>query len=213
MDERHDDNDSDSLPVTHQDLCNLISAITASQSQMESQLKVLKDEMLRDQEQVMEKAVKRARRECKYQFKSKGNREQYVFDDTVADKLESARHQLTSTQSAGSSVAVMEKGIQEIEEGLALIEERQKLIKLADRSDTGWLMVAEYQEDKFAKDSDDKKRIEKAEQSTETKLSKKRKRAGKGKAPWTAEKPCGGLSHQRSAASQWQLGQRTSTSA
>lgn len=81
-----------------------------------------------------------------------------------------------------------------IEEGLPLIEEKQKMIKLADRSETGWLMDAEYQEDKFAEDSDDEKRIEKTEQSVERKLLKKRKGTGKGKAPVMEEKPRGSWS-------------------
>ena len=34
----------------------------------------------------------------------------------------------------------------------------QKLIRLADCSNTGYLMVAEYQEDGLAEDSDDKKK-------------------------------------------------------
>ena len=46
MDERHDDNDCDNPPVTRQDLHDLVLAMTTSQSQMEGQLKALKDEKL-----------------------------------------------------------------------------------------------------------------------------------------------------------------------
>ena len=73
--------------------------------------------------------------------------------------------------------------MQAIEENLAFIQDRQKLIKLANHSDTGWLMVAEYQDDELAEDTDDEKRIEKAERSAEGKLLKKTKGAGKGKGP------------------------------
>ena len=102
--------------------------------------------------------------------------------------------------------------VKAIEEGLALIEERQKLTKLADHSDTGWLMVAEYmyQQDELAEDSDDEKRINKAERSAERKLLKKRKGTGKGKAPVMAERSKVAWPQQHSTAGQWQLGQQAS---
>ena len=40
-----------------------------------------------------------------------------------------------------------------------LIERRQKLIKLADKSEAGWLAVDEYESDELAEDSADEKRI------------------------------------------------------
>ena len=60
-----------------------------------------------------------------------------------------------------------------IDEGIELLERRQKLIKLADWSEYGWWTVEEYEEDDLAKDSDDEKRIAKAEYRAE----KKQKRA------------------------------------
>ena len=60
-----------------------------------------------------------------------------------------------------------------IDEGIEMLERRQKLIKLADRSEYGWRTVEEYEEDDLAKDSDDEKRIAKAEYRAE----KKQKRA------------------------------------
>ena len=68
-------------------------------------------------------------------------------------------------------------------------------------------MVVEYQEDKLAEDSNDEKRIEKAERSAERKLLKKRKGTGKGKAPVMAKKPQSSWLQQRSTACQWQFGQ------
>ena len=41
--------------------------------------------------------------------------------------------------------------------GVQLIEERQKLIKIADRWDSGWLTAHEYEADEIADDSDDEK--------------------------------------------------------
>ncbi|KAK3755480.1 hypothetical protein QZH41_017634, partial [Actinostola sp. cb2023] len=52
-----------------------------------------------------------------------------------------------------------------------LVERRQKLIKLADKSEAGWLAVDEYESDELADDSADEKRIKKAQE----KATKKRK--------------------------------------
>jgi hypothetical protein len=50
-----------------------------------------------------------------------------------------------------------------LEEGMKLIRERQKLIRMADRSEHGWVTIDEYLEDELADDSDDEKRMQKAE--------------------------------------------------
>ena len=49
--------------------------------------------------------------------------------------------------------------------------ERQKLIKLADRSEFRWGVVAEYTADELADNSDDEKRIEKTEKADKCKRS------------------------------------------
>ena len=56
---------------------------------------------------------------------------------------------------------------------MQLIDERQKLIKIADRSESGWLTAQEYETDEIADDSDDEKRIARAERQAE-RLKKKR---------------------------------------
>ncbi len=69
----------------------------------------------------------------------------------------------------------MNKARQTIKEGRQLLEERQKMIRLADRSDYGWELVSEYEADELADDSDDEKRITTAEKAAEQRLIKKRK--------------------------------------
>ena len=50
-----------------------------------------------------------------------------------------------------------------IENIIQQIQKRQKLIKLADKSEAGWLVVEEYEQEELAEDSDDEKRIRKAQ--------------------------------------------------
>ena len=66
-----------------------------------------------------------------------------------------------------------------LNQGKELIAERQKLICIPDQSELGWSMVAEYNTEKLADDSKDKKRLEEAEQSAEWKSAKWKKKCVK----------------------------------
>ena len=46
-----------------------------------------------------------------------------------------------------------------IKDDMCLLEERQKMIRLADSSEYGWNIANKYEVDKLAEDSDDEKRI------------------------------------------------------
>ena len=76
-----------------------------------------------------------------------------------------------------STIRPIQRAKTAVEEGKHLLAERQKLIKIADRSANGWSVVAEYTADEFmAADSDDEKRLEKAEEAAERKAGLKRRR-------------------------------------
>lgn len=57
---------------------------------------------------------------------------------------------------------------------LDLIKNRQKLIKLADSSEAGWRVVDGYVSNSLAEDSDDEKKIYKAQTRAESKLKKEK---------------------------------------
>ena len=63
-----------------------------------------------------------------------------------------------------------------LQKGAQLLTERQKLIQIADRSEFGWGVVAEYTAVELAEDSDDEKRLEKAEKAAERKAAKRSKK-------------------------------------
>ena len=74
-----------------------------------------------------------------------------------------------------------DKAKKELEEGKKLLSERQKLIKLADRSDRsecGWATVSAYVTDDLADTPEDERRISKAEKSAKKALDSKREIAG-----------------------------------
>ena len=66
-----------------------------------------------------------------------------------------------------------EKAKQELEEGTQLIAKRQKVVKLADKSEFGWETVNEYLADDLASDDEDAKRIKKAERSAARKVKQR----------------------------------------
>ena len=82
---------------------------------------------------------------------------------------------------AGTSAApALQRALDAVRKGRQLMAERQKLIKIADRSEHGWGVVAEYTTDELAEGSDDEKRLEKAERAAEVKAAKRRKKRGGG---------------------------------
>jgi hypothetical protein len=60
-----------------------------------------------------------------------------------------------------------------ISEGMDLVKQREKLIKLADSSDAGWRVVDEYIANPLADDSDDEK-IHKAQSRADSKIKKEK---------------------------------------
>ena len=57
----------------------------------------------------------------------------------------------------------MKRDREALKEGEDLIVARQKAIRIADRSEYGWATVEEYEEDELAANSDDEKRLYRAE--------------------------------------------------
>ncbi len=100
-------------------------------------------------------------------FRYKGNEKQYKFNvDVVNDVLEI----LTKIQE--------DPIIEDVEAGLNRlvnsVQYRNKLIRIADRSQGGWQTVQEYERDELADDSDDERKIRSADFRAQKGKSKKR---------------------------------------
>lgn len=185
---------------------------------MEERLKRMEEDVQKSQEEAVEKAAKRARLEKAYKFKKRGHQAQSEFNDHVAECMERATTAVARRPTDESTLA---KAKEALEEGLVLIASRQKLIKIADRSEFGWAVVAEYEADDLASGSEDERRLEKAEKAAEKKSLKKRKatagassRGGATKMPYRS--PAAVTSGQQVAFNRFQAGvpsQQTSVKA
>ena len=133
-------------------LLSFENRITESQRNIaDSQLNKMKEDMLTND---------------KYVFNRKSCEDQFKFNVKLSSKLKEA----DSAVKTGDAVAASGT----ISEGLDLISSRQKVIRLADSSDLGWSVVKEYQANPLASDSEDEKRMMKAEARASRKLKQRR---------------------------------------
>uniref|UniRef100_A0A1X7UTU3 CCHC-type domain-containing protein n=1 Tax=Amphimedon queenslandica TaxID=400682 RepID=A0A1X7UTU3_AMPQE len=114
---------------------------------------------------------------------SRRNEKQFRFNEEVTEKVEDCEKELASIEVPADAaevnvpVRVLEKAKEAIKESKKIIYDRQKLIKIADRSEFGWGVVHEYQSDELAENSEDEKKLSKAEKAADQKAQKKKKAA------------------------------------
>ena len=96
--------------------------------------------------------IKRLKRDSVPQFNKKSNEEQYNANKAIKDAVEDAQVALQRND--------VEKTKQALDKGMELLQERQKLILLADKSQYGWKTVLEYKHHDPADDEEDEKDIQ-----------------------------------------------------
>ena len=168
----NDGRDPSDAIISQDQFGQLLQAISSSRTDFAAQLSLFKDEIRQSQDEVASKALKKVKLDKPFVFKRKGNEEQATFNSKVESAVTEAQ---TELEGIPTSPAI-NRAQEALKRGIKLLAERQKLIKLADRSEFGWSVVEEYTADELAVDSDDEKRIEKAEKLAEKKALRKRKR-------------------------------------
>ena len=136
--------------LTYDETVSLVSDV------IKQQFQELKSDIKTDNEKTMNLVNRRLdHKKEKIEFKFEGNRRQYDFNSDLIQELQSMKNKVESTS------------IEELEEMLGDIEKklvhRNKLIKIADRSEGGWSTVFEYERGDVADNSDDEKKIRRAE--------------------------------------------------
>ena len=136
--------------ASRSEIRQLISAVNS----LEQRVSNLKRDMADEAEA---RVVKKLKEDKQPSLKKKGHQKQFDVNEDVKEKLSEAETALNQTPVA------IERAKTAIQEGMEIINKRQKLIKIADRSEHGWATVDEYIEDALADNSDDEKRLFKAE--------------------------------------------------
>ena len=136
---------------------------------MKDELAVMKQELSAEREAADEKLVKKIKLEKVLTFRKKGHEKQFHHNEEVQVKLSEASSTLDEWPAA------VEKAKQLLEEGEKIINECQKHIRIADRSDNGWVMVEEYVEDELSDNEDDEKHLLRADARAGRKLKSAQK--------------------------------------
>ena len=114
-------------------------------------------------------ATRKLQRETEAQkLRYKANSRQFIHNAEVQDHVLAAVNCLTQERPDSANA------LTSANRALEAIQKRQKLIKLADKSEAGWLAVEEYESDELADNSVDEKRIKKAQD----KATRKKKQLG-----------------------------------
>ncbi len=98
----------------------------------------LKRELTQEQEEANDRLAKRMRLEQPPTFRKKTHEKQFRFNEEVWTKVTGVTAALAQTPPA------VERARSLLEEGEKLLVNRQKLIRIADRSENGWATVEEY---------------------------------------------------------------------
>ena len=135
-----------------------------------SKLACLEDRMTSTQKSIADSQLSKMKEDMlsndNYVFKRKSCEDQFKFNVKLSSKLRDAEDAVKSGD-AGLATG-------KISEGLDLISNRQKVIRLADSSELGWSVVKEYQSNPLASDSEDKKRMMRAEARASRKMKQRR---------------------------------------
>ena len=147
-------------------------AILSQMSGFMTGLREFKDEITGQQEELVRVAIKRSRQEQPYAFRRPGNAAQYTF---VEEVMEHVREAFWHLEKVGGTKA--EAALKELKEGEALLTRRMRIIKIADRSDHGWNTIAAYENDELALNSEDEKKLLRAEKEAEKRATRKKSKA------------------------------------
>ena len=102
-----------------------------------------------DSQQMAE--IKRIKRDPVPQFNKMSNKDQYKANRVVTEAVQDAKASLETKD--------LENTKEALDRAIALLQERQKLILLADKSPFGWKTVLKYKHHDFAEDEENKKKI------------------------------------------------------
>ena len=119
------------------------------------------------------KDIKKLKTDSTVTWKSEGNKQQFEHNSKVSDCITQAIWALENSKLDYCKELLLE--------AVETCNQRNKLVKLADQSSCGWSTVKNYVTNPLADDSDDEKRISKAESKAQREKKEKQKQKSKQK--------------------------------
>ena len=147
-----------------------------SQLELDGKLKKPEEDVAATQLDVTKRVIKKVRRNRLYEFRRKGHKEQFLFNAKVADRIDTANRRLSKVVPPSEKDKTTTQTMEELKQGLAMINERQKHIRIANQSEYHWETVAAYIRSDAPNDEEDAKRIETAEKAAEQLINRKKRK-------------------------------------
>ena len=138
------------VTVTDVHFTRLMKVTKESRTAIDAKLAAFKAELQDSQECAATSAARKVVWQEPYSFKKKSHEEQHKVNQNIDKVLIKAKLELETVSSDSSASLAVKKAQNALTGGRKLIAERQKLIKIADRSELGWAVVSEYTADELS---------------------------------------------------------------
>ncbi|VDI51137.1 Hypothetical predicted protein [Mytilus galloprovincialis] len=130
------------------------AAMDLFKTYLDNKLHSLKRELKEDTANTTDEVVKKIKTEHSYEFKYNGNKAQFDFNSEIDSEIKKIKRAAEHDDY---------RKIKDICYTIGIRLQRNKCIKIADKSPAGWDTVKEYLSDELASDSEDEKKIRYAE--------------------------------------------------
>ena len=140
-------------------------AATLNQT-FEEKLTSFKRQFVQESASYVESALKKVKRDAR-QFNKKSCEKQFRHQEEVLDKMEEATEALERSDTGIAK--------EKLSQGISLITNRMKIMKIADGREYGWATVREHEADDLAEGSEDERRLYRSERRAERAMLKARK--------------------------------------
>ena len=130
-------------PKMTESVNDLLKKLTDAQEATQRQLTELQQQVTSSRATSMKLVVQKIEEERGYTFRKKGHEKQWRFNKAVDSHMDNALDELKKIprSSDEKTTKIMDNVQEELEKGREEIADRQKKIKMADRSEYSWGMV------------------------------------------------------------------------